>query len=859
MEQNTVNENASNATEQHSETKLVKVIPNFVGSSDAIILQAYVLNLDKIIRFDGIIAYDENGKVVNPFIAGMWIKKIPSPEKAWDSLKTTLEHLNESRQKSKPPLPKFEIYDEGNTILTLNNNLSSKAAEIKFQKEQKEKAKENKESYQDPQSSYNCPKCNGVCDKIEVEGNSAWKCPGCGNEYPIDSVNGYPILDRNQDYRGYITETKDGVEDITNFNVIFSRILEIDENERIVDGKFHHIDSKTGKPSEIKFETEERALHIQKDFNELMIRYSGMLEFKHRKVPEILDEINKDKARQHIVTVKKTQNFGWNADYNSYLTPQYDYELDVSADGVCEKVNDQFLLKDQIREYCIKHNIDWEHPEGHEAPVKEGSVKILNSTIQNKIKLGFKDCPNVKETLAHIKTTLMSLSPKMDRTIPVVFLSPLTSILNELGLSYQLYMDGKSGIGKSQIALMYMSFFSEINNDKDFVDASSSVNAIEEIGYYHRDTIFVVDNYKETQLDESSRQKIMLLMGRIADRHRKDRMAGSDYESFYVRGCTFQTGEERLSDASVVRKWDIIDMIDGTDNINIDILRQCHEYRKDYSGVMADYVKWLLKTYGNGLKDELENRKKRQEKNFQNPLFVANMMGYELFIQFLLYWGVINGEEYSTMYKNHLEVLKIDEAEKLEKVNNETSWGLYQKAIAAMLTTEKAKLKNDSEYNKGFITIGETNREMTEILIYKEAYSEIRNYTKGKLPENPETVYDMAPSYVATKKLVRSARNEGKADRKNIVFPRDLLVPHSKITGMPLLADLSTEVAGYIQHKAKIEKPPTTKEYNEIMTHMLKMLPSTKKDAKEEFLKDVKVLINTYFIGKFGTDWQVPT
>jgi len=698
-----------------------------------------------------------------------------------------------------------------------------------------------------------CPRCNNQLD-LSLGDKSGWVCNKCGYEQCKDRKESYnPYIYVKEDNSGNPVKTLQ----ISNFNVVFNNIFAIDDVLR-VDFGFNYIDSNDKKKKKILgIETDKITFHDQKEFTRFFSQYSNKLWYDKTYIHRLLTAINQDETGQNPELIPKTQHFGWNKDFTAYLTPDYDYEL-KSQDGVFELDHlKQFELVDQISRYCEKHVIDRDNQQEQEgAPKNLGSVRILNEKIASSIKLGFRQDTRIEDTLKHIKDTLLKLSPVVDRTIPIVFLAPLTSVLNKLDSSYQIYLQGKTGVGKSQISILFMNFFASINDVEQLVNViSDKPNAIEEIGHYHKDCLFVIDNFKESAIDKKDYPRLISLLQSIADRQGTKRMTKSDFGSFRVRGSTLVTGEEILQDASTIRKYDVVRITEQT-AVDHDTLIKCHVQMFMYSGVMHHYIRWLMTTYGNEIEAEVERRKKTQIK-LKNPLFVLNMVGYELFLDFMLHHHVINPDEYKTMYDAHFAIIKQEEEDKDKAVEEKTTAQKMIHAIRSGLSSRKFRLINDSEYddNKNLQPIGQTSRDHTEVSYYADTYFLLKQIDSS-LPNDIDSVWDQLKDDMHIRKEV-THRCDNKKSERLIRFKRDYIVPRTDMEEKFKWMDIAVILPGIIA--ARITERPDAKQYNEIINYLMQMyLPIEKKDEKKRFIEDVEPLLKLAFQMKFGNDWSKP-
>lgn len=809
----------------------------------------------------------------------------PVLKRAWEVMSGYLKVLNNNRkQQGKPEI----TYEPEELKTVLKSKIAGIMDEYSIRKSKRDKRKEEKErtksdesagqktEFKEESKGIKCPKCGNILCPITVGVETTLKCTKCGYEDTKRSD------DRLNDFNPYVTikEDRDGnpikIIDITNFNVIFRRILQVDNDARIINGIFNCKDN-SGKKFRMMFDAKESELSNLREFEKFIPKYSNRLYFDRKYTKDLMTLINTDKTKQYdsgiIIVEERTQNFGWSDGFTAFLTPKEDYVLKKNDNNEFVKNHiGQFELRDFMEEYCEKYDIDRINPDPDEtAPTLEGSVKILNSKIANSIRLGFTSTPDIKDTLVHMKNTLLKLDEAIDRSIPIVFLSPLTSILHELGMTYQVYLQGRTGFGKSASAVLLMNFFADVSKDGLTNALRDTVNAIEEIGYYHKDCLFVIDNYKETEMKEKGKKEsVTQLLQSTSDLQGVRRMSQSGFDDYRIRGCVLVTGEEKWSDASTVRKYDTIVL---TRKIAGSVMDECFVWKNKYSDVTSKYIQWLMRNHGVYLRNEIERRVMEQKKNFvtDSMLFPLNMVGYELMLDFMIYNKVITIEEYQKMYNEHMDVLKKDEIYKDQYVLGKTTGEKCLATMRAMLYGKTHIIYKDPEYNIGNgRPIGKAVGDNCDIAFNPDMYGEVYAYAKNHgtdlpsqwdsvLPELKKIVEDndykvQTPS-VKMPDLITGVLK--KQPEKPLVIPRALLFPES-VYMMPTMSDIVNEVLGYLQYTLILTDLPNKDQYHKIKGHMLKMLPNTKESFKEEYLRDVEMVLRVYFRGKFGDTWEKP-
>jgi len=783
-----------------------------------------------------------------------------SEQKSWKALESFLKSQGVKYDK-----------EELDDIKSTMNRARSSTTTLFHEKEDARKKRaedfhKKQEAKPHAEEAQKCPKCGSVCDSIKIDGQVSYQCPKCKEEPQK------PQIKREDNYDPYTFTKKDkdgNIEPIPlcNFNVYFNRILKVGD-VRVINGTFKYIDSKTSGKKNKLFEAEENTFHRRNEFELFFGKYSELMWYERRHLDDLLTEINKDKTTQTPVIIEKIEDFGWNSKFTAYHTPTCDIRLRYAQAGEFEVPLQSD--SDPSRFVAEVDTGDVEDDEGNKVP--EGSVKILNQKISDAIKLGLRpNSSKIHEHLLHVKEKLLILSPEMHRLIPLVTIAPLSSLIHSMGKSYQEYLSGETGWGKSQQAFLLMKFFSTIGSDEDLVNIlRDKPNAIEEWGYYHRDCLFVVDNFKESAIDKKELPgKVALLQG-IADRQGTRRMSKSGIESYRVRGTVLVTGEEKVSDASTIRKYDNIKLKNPVESAGKDtLLDQCKAYSDNYSSITVEYIRWLLETYGENIRENIKERTLRYP--FKETVLTLNAVGYELFIDFMRWHNIITDEERAEWLRIHIEKLKVAEAEKVEEVREKLTSEVFKNALTNMLMDGVAELKGDPEYNKtGENEIGKTVKGGTEIVFYPERYPAVRGYASYKLkvdlPSDFDSILEKLKKEIGSVGE-HSTRTPDKGSPAYLpTFLRESILPHSNFGNNGLhitaLADLIAGMIEYDLSDLRITEMLDAKTYDQILLYVTgKSIPeSGKKDVRNKYTYDtVEPLLKAYFKGKYGATWVVPT
>jgi hypothetical protein len=180
---------------------------------------------------------------------------------------------------------------------------------------------------------------------------------------------------------------------------------------------------------------------------------------------------------------------------------------------------------------------------------------------------------------------------------------------------YALWLVGPSGSGKSFVAKFFQSFFGDFMREGRVVSWSSTPNSLQYLGYFFKDCIFLVDDYKPAMIRNEG--PVVQFLQTYADFYARGRLTAEirARKEYFVRGLMLTTGEDIPSGhASVVAR----SLILSVSRREPDLIRgqACRENCKDYPAITARYIRYLMR------QDDLRQR-----------LMSDLKKGHELFIK----------------------------------------------------------------------------------------------------------------------------------------------------------------------------------------------------------------------------------
>jgi hypothetical protein len=157
-----------------------------------------------------------------------------------------------------------------------------------------------------------------------------------------------------------------------------------------------------------------------------------------------------------------------------------------------------------------------------------------------------------------------------------------------------IWLKGLTGAGKSFPAKLAMGFFGDFDprQGERFVSWASTANFIPQAGYYFRDALYLVDDFKPEVIQAGQAVRILQTYADTAGRGRLQADARANVTR-PIRGLLISTGEDLpQNNASALARTIIVEV----PNLPKDQGRaaRCLEMWPLYRGVMADFLRWTI-------------------------------------------------------------------------------------------------------------------------------------------------------------------------------------------------------------------------------------------------------------------------
>ncbi len=313
----------------------------------------------------------------------------------------------------------------------------------------------------------------------------------------------------------------------------------------------------------------------------------------------------------NVRTRKTTTNFGWTKDRSAYQTPS----LRISANKIEQ----------------LDHHAEVRVDLGAETPACHLDMKRL-------------DGPELLCVKQHIVNDLLTLS---DRSVTHTLLgATAASVLYPFTKGagrFALWLVGRTGAGKSFVAKLFANFFGDFPvSSAPFTTWSATPNYVQRQGYFFKDAMYLVDDYKPEVVVP---YQVVRVLQTYADNTARGRLTSNATANVLrpIRGLLVCTGEDVPEhNASAIGRSIIIRVPQQAKHVVAGA--QCLAKCEHYSGVMADFIRWLLAdnrlTSFQPRFGELQQKYYADVAGQQNDIRIATNLAllgasFELFAQYL--------------------------------------------------------------------------------------------------------------------------------------------------------------------------------------------------------------------------------
>lgn len=354
--------------------------------------------------------------------------------------------------------------------------------------------------------------------------------------------------------------------------------------------------------------------------------------------------------------------------------------------------------------------------------IKDGDSNVDLSDIAHARHLDLK-CISDKEFNVvgkNIVENLMNMHERypIDCLLGFTFLAPIASRITDSedwsGGNIGLWMSGSSGCGKSYTSLLFQNFFGDFKNGRACLAWTSTPYSIQEDGYYYKDAICMVDDFKMSNVAKNFDAAKGILQN-YTDGTARTRLNINSIkrisEGRPIRGSLLITGEDLLDDVnSIMARYHIVEM--SKEYINRSAGKNAYKYRKFYSGFMGRYIAWLLtepnhveKIVGRieKLKDEFIGDRTSANIDRISQSFAYNLVGFETFCRFMRKSEFISGKKMTEMVKTHKNNLLFHIDRNVVDANAATISEIFLNTLADLINSGEGVIEHIAKDKKNQI------------------------------------------------------------------------------------------------------------------------------------------------------------
>ena len=271
-----------------------------------------------------------------------------------------------------------------------------------------------------------------------------------------------------------------------------------------------------------------------------------------------------------------------------------------------------------------------------------------------------------------------------------------------------MHLQGPSGGGKTFLGNLASSFYGAFEDRP--LPWTSTANAIESEGFFFRDALFFIDDFKTAIVDPN---KVIRIIQNSANSQGRARLSsGGDYKLTPmrgVRGLILSTGEDFISDVeSVVGRTLLINVEPGQ---NMEAGAACWRRRGEYRMLIPGLLQWLfsqdgwLENFENSVTESVEGLRERVS-DLSNGTRVAsnwalNDYGFELFVRFSRHLGVIDDQRSRDMLAEYRSIMADHISVHADRLMLQDPVEVFFQVLSQKFATNAVRVKDLSDQNSG--------------------------------------------------------------------------------------------------------------------------------------------------------------
>jgi hypothetical protein len=249
--------------------------------------------------------------------------------------------------------------------------------------------------------------------------------------------------------------------------------------------------------------------------------------------------------------------------------------------------------------------------DGKEFLVPQGRVTatgFIPSNPDDPLRLDLTDCPQASHlglrplpddelwaVKRHVVEDLLALH-RREVTYPLFGMAAAAILRPFSGVSHRFagWLVGETGSGKTLLAKLVMGFFGDYRpgDDNRFASWCWTPNAIEKAGYYFKDSLYLVDDFKAGTTWHAQNVRLLQAYGDGTARARLKSDANFN-PARPIRGLLLATGENTVDQEASAMARTVLVRVEPPQK-DLERRQRCLDRCGSYSGVMAGFITWLL-------------------------------------------------------------------------------------------------------------------------------------------------------------------------------------------------------------------------------------------------------------------------
>lgn len=223
-----------------------------------------------------------------------------------------------------------------------------------------------------------------------------------------------------------------------------------------------------------------------------------------------------------------------------------------------------------------------------------GEVKVeLPKNPQMFSRYGLAEAPvSLDEIKKSLRDDILQVFP-YSVTLPLLahmFLAPVLGMIPN-SKPYCMWIQGLTGSFKTTYTCLLASLFGDFVRGDAIETFRSTGNALEKAGYYLKDCVYIVDDYKKVDIQD---KYVVSLLQNYGDMHGRGRLKAdqTQQKTWHIRGLLTVTGEDLVSgEASAIARTIIVPIRSVGDT---EKLTRGQSMAKHLPGLMTKYIQFLL-------------------------------------------------------------------------------------------------------------------------------------------------------------------------------------------------------------------------------------------------------------------------